>query len=96
MVHQAMGEATGGAPPHLGRKAACGGRATGPAPATQPTKPEVGDREVVVLFLSSRRRHTRLSGDWSSDVCSSDLDPPDSRISSLGEIPTLSKLLGFS
>src|SRR5256885_2506392 len=24
-------------------------------------------------FLSSRRRHTRLQGDWSSDVCSSDL-----------------------
>src|SRR5690606_40089895 len=31
----------------------------------------------VVLFLfffSSRRRHTRFSRDWSSDVCSSDLD----------------------
>ena len=26
-----------------------------------------------VLFFSSRRRHTRLQGDWSSDVCSSDL-----------------------
>src|SRR5574337_472797 len=26
-----------------------------------------------VFFFSSRRRHTRLSGDWSSDVCSSDL-----------------------
>src|SRR5256885_9979879 len=25
-------------------------------------------------FFSSRRRHTRLQGDWSSDVCSSDLD----------------------
>src|SRR5256885_10358675 len=25
------------------------------------------------LFFSSRRRHTRLQGDWSSDVCSSDL-----------------------
>src|SRR5688500_20402344 len=24
--------------------------------------------------MSSRRRHTRLQGDWSSDVCSSDLD----------------------
>src|SRR5256885_6538843 len=28
---------------------------------------------VVVFFCSSRRRHTRLQGDWSSDVCSSDL-----------------------
>src|ERR1041385_7685101 len=26
------------------------------------------------LFFSSRRRHTRCSRDWSSDVCSSDLD----------------------
>src|SRR5580658_10647885 len=25
--------------------------------------------------FSSRRRHTRLQGDWSSDVCSSDLAP---------------------
>src|SRR5256885_16827669 len=27
------------------------------------------------FFFSSRRRHTRLQGDWSSDVCSSDLEP---------------------
>src|SRR5438093_13381508 len=27
----------------------------------------------VVFFFSSRRRHTRLVSDWSSDVCSSDL-----------------------
>src|SRR5688500_19468702 len=27
----------------------------------------------MVFFFSSRRRHTRLQGDWSSDVCSSDL-----------------------
>src|SRR5262249_58461073 len=26
-----------------------------------------------VFFFSSRRRHTRLVSDWSSDVCSSDL-----------------------
>src|SRR5690348_17670373 len=25
------------------------------------------------FFFSSRRRHTRWTGDWSSDVCSSDL-----------------------
>src|SRR2546426_8272415 len=25
------------------------------------------------FFFSSRRRHTRLQGDWSSDVCSSDM-----------------------
>src|SRR6266566_2872758 len=28
----------------------------------------------VLFFFSSRRRHTRLQGDWSSDVCSSDLE----------------------
>src|SRR5256885_13087372 len=26
------------------------------------------------IIFASRRRHTRLQGDWSSDVCSSDLD----------------------
>src|SRR6266480_7289822 len=28
---------------------------------------------AFVFFFSSRRRHTRLTCDWSSDVCSSDL-----------------------
>src|SRR5271165_4440430 len=28
----------------------------------------------VHFFFSSRRRHTRFSRDWSSDVCSSDLE----------------------
>src|SRR5690606_40670832 len=30
-------------------------------------------RPRVLFFFSSRRRHTRFSRDWSSDVCSSDL-----------------------
>src|SRR5690606_41179023 len=30
--------------------------------------------EEVCFFFSSRRRHTSFSRDWSSDVCSSDLD----------------------
>src|SRR5690625_7034218 len=29
------------------------------------------------FFFSSRRRHTRWPRDWSSDVCSSDLEIPD-------------------
>src|SRR5256885_8659566 len=33
-----------------------------------------GSFKVEKLLFSSRRRHTRLQGDWSSDVCSSDLD----------------------
>src|SRR6266699_3505825 len=34
---------------------------------------------VCVVFVSSRRRHTRCGRDWSSDVCSSDLaaEAPD-------------------
>src|SRR5205809_3505261 len=31
------------------------------------------------FFFSSRRRHTRCSRDWSSDVCSSDLSAGGSR-----------------
>src|SRR5690348_3745918 len=31
------------------------------------------ERGIVFFFFSSRRRHTRWTGDWSSDVCSSDL-----------------------
>src|SRR5690606_39814792 len=33
----------------------------------------VESRILCVFFFSSRRRHTRFSRDWSSDVCSSDL-----------------------
>src|SRR2546430_3648476 len=32
-------------------------------------------RPVSSFFFSSRRRHTRFDCDWSSDVCSSDLNP---------------------
>src|SRR5438477_10418613 len=32
----------------------------------------------MFFFFSSRRRHTRLTCDWSSDVCSSDLEPLES------------------
>src|SRR6478672_12375107 len=30
--------------------------------------------QVLPFFFSSRRRHTRSDREWSSDVCSSDLD----------------------
>src|SRR2546429_6035260 len=33
-----------------------------------------GDGRFPCFFFSSRRRHTRCSRDWSSDVCSSDLN----------------------
>src|SRR5207248_7489227 len=32
---------------------------------------------IFSFFFSSRRRHTRSYGDWSSDVCSSDLQLDD-------------------
>src|SRR5205809_5686429 len=33
-----------------------------------------------IFFFSSRRRHTRCSRDWSSDVCSSDLSPAEDEV----------------
>src|SRR5207302_4619958 len=33
-----------------------------------------GSSGNLVFLFSSRRRHTRFSRDWSSDVCSSDLN----------------------
>src|SRR2546426_6313424 len=40
---------------------------------------------LFFFFFSSRRRHTRLQGDWSSDVCSSDLADADSPRAPQGE-----------
>src|SRR5574337_908451 len=40
-----------------------------------------------VFFFSSRRRHTRLSGDWSSDVCSSDLPAISSSVIPFSSCP---------
>src|SRR2546429_7051617 len=50
-----------------------------------------------VFFFSSRRRHTRCSRDWSSDVCSSDLGAPERSSSAvkvrpkMGLAPNVSK-----
>src|SRR6266446_10121854 len=44
------------------------------------------------FFFSSRRRHTRLQGDWSSDVCSSDLganSPYTTAVLSVAKQPNL-------
>src|SRR5690606_41162770 len=38
-------------------------------------------------FFSSRRRHTRFSRDWSSDVCSSDLDGINISVNIAPKIP---------
>src|SRR5258705_8336496 len=38
---------------------------------------EVSQATGLSFFFSSRRRHTRCLSDWSSDVCSSDLERPE-------------------
>src|SRR5207248_6518243 len=43
--------------------------------------------QKFVLF-SSRRRHTSSYGDWSSDVCSSDLVPATNRGTRVRQAPT--------
>src|SRR5256885_8412575 len=55
--------------------------------------------KAVVLglfFFSSRRRHTRLQGDWSSDVCSSDLTLPcpSSKLQVTTEMPCVVRVSG--
>src|SRR5690606_39852011 len=39
----------------------------------------------IAVFLSSRRRHTRFSRDWSSDVCSSDLYNTQGQVVAYGD-----------
>src|SRR5262249_58950144 len=60
-----------------------------------------GDYTLLFFFFSSRRRHTRLVSDWSSDVCSSDLarinrparlNRPASRLAALSARRLLSAL----
>src|SRR3989454_12457109 len=42
---------------------------------------------MFFFFFSSRRRHTRLQGDWSSDVCSSDLAASFTLVDDYGHHP---------
>src|SRR2546422_6463648 len=42
----------------------------------------------IFFFFSSRRRHTRCSRDWSSDVCSSDLETAAVEVTKLGDLRT--------
>src|SRR5687768_18476058 len=45
-----------------------------------------------IFFFSSRRRHTRCSRDWSSDVCSSDLARPLAPLFPLQSNQTIKRL----
>src|SRR5207302_3301085 len=53
---------------------------------------------VHFFFFSSRRRHTRFSRDWSSDVCSSDLQRrtgvPEAIITGTGAIEGRGTVVG--
>src|SRR5436309_12689483 len=55
-------------------------RRADPTAALPPVKP------AECFFFSSRRRHTRFSRDWSSDVCSSDLFVPVTAASKLDRL----------
>src|SRR5699024_569519 len=62
-----------------GQEQRAGGRHAGSrrgsdAPRGRPRLPPRARPPSILLFFSSRRRHTRSKRDWSSDVCSSDLD----------------------
>src|SRR5580698_11391147 len=47
---------------------------------------------MFVFFFSSRRRHTRLTCDWSSDVCSSDLRKIPGALGGDGFVPGIPRL----
>src|SRR5256884_633186 len=46
----------------------------------RPTVNTTGYIDHAAFLFSSRRRHTRCSRDWSSDVCSSDLEPAEAPV----------------
>src|SRR5256885_7549796 len=54
-----------------------------------------GPAEIKVwsIFFTSRRRHTRLQGDWSSDVCSSDLSRRRLQLGEIGHGPDAERAL---
>src|SRR5207248_3822111 len=56
--------------------------------------PSIDTDHYLFFFFSSRRRHTRSYGDWSSDVCSSDLTETSGRSFSSATSPTIPKTFG--
>src|SRR2546427_10518942 len=56
-------------------------RALARAYVTRQARPTFGPKAAaLIIFFSSRRRHTRFDCDWSSDVCSSDLLADESTV----------------
>src|SRR5690606_40136197 len=62
-------------------------------PRVCPPEPRV---RAPYCLCSSRRRHTRFSRDWSSDVCSSDLTPTEDRPGLLAIILNVFSSLGIN
>src|SRR5438105_5833687 len=50
---------------------------------------------LFFFFFSSRRRHTRSTRDWSSDVCSSDLELPSASYAFSGASASEGSSLGL-
>src|SRR2546430_13101430 len=46
---------------------------------------------ILLFFFSSRRRHTRFDCDWSSDVCSSDLEKVAQAVKAVASIPGITQ-----
>src|SRR6266536_2137329 len=46
---------------------------------------------MISLFFSSRRRHTRSTRDWSSDVCSSDLQLTEKLLEAGFDVTTMTR-----
>src|SRR5258707_3837334 len=50
----------------------------------------MASQNTTLFFFSSRRRHTRYWRDWSSDVCSSDLQHPVTTLGTISLSPHVS------
>src|SRR6266550_9120225 len=50
---------------------------------------------VYFFFFSSRRRHTRCSRDWSSDVCSSDLVEVTGNAAAVNAVKLVARVEGY-
>src|SRR2546430_3909577 len=72
------------------RGRSCKKRAAGLAPIIAARGGHFKIPQTMGFFFSSRRRHTRFDCDWSSDVCSSDLEAKLARDAAVERVEELS------